>query len=376
MDLSKSAARLLVEMVENEENLAKYLKDRFDNINGKEDLKLRSMLKELMECGIFQSFWADNIPYNPSLTYLAEDYLEEHGLLANSFDKYKLIEILRNIGHQYGITNIRIYDIQSCGQSQIGWKQTDENEWKIKIEAFDMVKVKKLSKDIESELQKYDLHRVDIYDDDNTPRFKRHIDFAHMSVIEEKMMKGQIDASEMNFSVFFDDFMDSCLTLQGNKRVIEGSEDDKTMYIRDLLTAKKYTALDQTQRGKSETGIQSGEVDLLVLNKRRVPFCVIEALVLKSVEKANIKSHIDKISKYDVNGLSKNIVLNYVFTADFDDFTKRYKSYISSAELEYPLSRVNDFSNPNYSEVRLINTIFTRSGMERDLIHVLLNLSS
>jgi hypothetical protein len=374
MELSKSTVRLLVEMVENEETLAKFLKDKFENLSRNDDMKLRSRLKELRESGIFQSQWADNIPYNPSLTHLAKDYLEEHGLLVNKFDKYKLIEILRNIGGKYGITNILIYDIQSCGQSQIGWKQTDEQEWKIKIEAYNMVEVKKISKEIESELLKYDLIKVEMDDDDSTPRFKRYIDFAHKSIAEEQNMQGYINTNQMHFSLFFNDFMDSCLALQGNKRVIEGSEDDKTMYIRDLLTAKKYTALDQTQRGNSGTGIQAGEVDLLILDNRKVPFCVIEALVLKSVDKVNINSHIDKISKYDGNGLSRSIVLNYVFTADFDGFLKRYKAHITTAKLDYPLSNVNDFSNPKYSEVRLVTSTFTRSGMERELIHVLLNL--
>lgn len=377
MELSKSTERLLVEMVEHEDNLTKYLKDKFENLSGNEDMKLRSKLKELKELkekGIFQSQWAANIPYNPSLTHLAQDYLAEHGLIVKEFDKYKLIEILRDTGHGYGITNILIYDIKSCGQSQIGWKQTDEQEWKIKIEAFDMIKVKKISKEIESELQKYDLFKVEMNDDDSTPRFKRYLDFAHKSILEEQNLKEYIHINAMHFDSFFNDFIDSCLALQGNKNVIEGSEDDKTMYIRDLLTAKKYTALDQTQRGSSGTGIQAGEIDLLILDDRKVPFCVIEALVLNSIDTANINSHINKMNNYDGNGLSRSIVLNYVFTADFNNFLKRYKTHITSATLDYPLSNVKDFSNPQYSEVRFVTSTFTRSGLERELIHVLLNL--
>lgn len=145
MGLSNSTEKLLVEMVKNEDDLAKFLKDMFENLSGKEDMKLRGRFKELSDNGLFQSLWADDIPYNPALTHLVEDYLEERGLLVKEFDKYALIAILKAIGHQNGITNIIIYDIQSCGRSQIGWKQTDEQEWKIKIEDYDTVKVKKVS---------------------------------------------------------------------------------------------------------------------------------------------------------------------------------------------------------------------------------------
>lgn len=138
-------------------------------------------------------------------------------------------------------------------------------------------------------------------DDDSTPRFKRYLDFAHKSIVKEQDTQEIINTNAMNFGMFFNNFMDSCLALQGNKRVVVGSEDDKTMYIRDLLTARQYTALDQTQRGSSGTGIQAGEVDLLILDNRKVPFCLIEALVLKSIDTTNINSHIDKIIKYDTN---------------------------------------------------------------------------
>lgn len=374
MKLSKSTEKLLVELVKNEDNLAGFLKDKFESLSGREDMKIRGRLKELRENGLFQSLWADNIPYNPSLTHLAEDYLEEYELFVKEFDKDKLIEILRAIGQQNEITNVLIYDIQSCGRSQIGWKQTDEQEWKIKIEASDTVKVKKVSREIETELLKYDIVKVDMDDDDSTHRFKRYIDFAHKSILKKQNTQEIIHTNAMDFDMFFNDFIDSCLTLQGNKRVVAGSEDDKTMYIRDLLTARQYTALDQTQRGSSGTGIQAGEVDLLILDNRKIPFCIIEALILKSIDTSNINSHIDKITKYDTNGLSRSIVLNYVFTADFDDCVKRYKNHITSANLNYPLSNINDLFNLKYSEVRFLTSTFTRSGMKRELIHVLLNL--
>lgn len=71
--------------------------------------------------------------------------------------------------------------------------------------------------------------------------------------------------------------------------------------------------------------------------------------------------------------MNKNIILNYVFTANFNNFLKRYKYHISSAILNFPLLNVNGFSNPNYSEIRLVNSTFIRSRMERELIHVLVN---
>ncbi len=234
MKLSKSTEKLLVEMVKNEDNLAGFLKDKFESLTGSEDMKIRGMLKELSENGLFQTTWADNIPYNPSLTHLAEDYLEVHELSVTEFDKDKLIEILRAIGQQNGITNVHIYDIRSCGLSQIGWKQTDEQEWKIKIEASDTVKVKKVTREIETELLKYDFVKVDMYDDDSTPRFKRYIDFAHKSIIKKNntqeiihtmdkemynlLISGNENAWESN-SVIFD--LERCIVEYTDKDLID-----------------------------------------------------------------------------------------------------------------------------------------------------------
>ena len=185
MELSKSAEKLLVEMAKNEDSLAEYLKKMFENLDGKEDRKLRGRLKELRENGLFQSLWADDIPYNPVLTHLVEDYLEERGLLVKEFDKYILLDILRDIGRTHGITNVLFYNNGSCGRSQITWKQTDELKWMINIEAPDMVMVKRVAREIEAELLKYDFIQVDMDDDDSTFRYKMYLDFAHKSIIKE-----------------------------------------------------------------------------------------------------------------------------------------------------------------------------------------------
>lgn len=150
---------------------------------------------------------------------------------------------------------------------------------------------------------------------------------------------------------------------------------EKGSYIRDILHTLNYIVLDQTQRGQSATGLQAGEVDLLVCDSEMIPTVIIEALVLDSINTANIKLHIDKVSGYDANGLKKNIILSYVHSADFQDFSKRYKNYIEEADIIYKLMDIVDISNPRFSEIRILTSKFIRSGLDREMLHILVNLT-
>ncbi|MCT4612626.1 MAG: hypothetical protein N4A47_04570 [Clostridia bacterium] len=376
MRLSRKTEELLIELLKNEDKgkLGGYISELYKNKSHAEKTEVNQRLGDIKNSGLANVQYGDDIAYLVSLTHKAYDYIEDNRLYIKLFDKDKLIEILKTIGSSNGINKILIYDIGSCGKSQIGWRQNDEYEWQIKIEAISgMLLVKRVAGEVEKEMSKYGFEVIEINDDNSTPRFKRYIKFAHASVIPtEPIQYGQKQV--FNFENFFNDFMNSCIRLQGNKRASEGNEDEKTTYIRDMLNAANYNVLDQTKRGQSATGLQAGEVDLLVCDLESIPTAIIEALVLESVDSASIKLHIDKLSGYDANGLDKNIILSYVYIADFKSFTERYKRHIGEAKFNFPLTDIEDISNKQYSEIKVISSKFNRSGLDRELFHVLLNL--
>lgn len=65
--------------------------------------------------------------------------------------------------------------------------------------------------------------------------------------------------------------MAACLKLQRNVTFSHTSEDQRNDFIRDILETSGYSSgyevRDQTRQGKSATGKNSGEVDLLVYRK-------------------------------------------------------------------------------------------------------------
>lgn len=373
MRLSNKTEKLIIELVRNKSKLSKYVMGLYKDKANTDKTELNGRFGELRDFGLVNVIFADNIAYEVILTHKAEDYLEKHGLMIKLFDKDILIDILRRVGQKHGIDNLLIYDIDSCGNSQIGWRQTDEYEWEIKIEAIaDILLVKRVSDEIKNELYGFGFTVVDEIDDDSTPRFKRNIKLAHSSVVS--IESNRIN-TKFNFSAFFHDFINSCKRLQANRHASKGTEDEKTVFIRDMLHTKEYKALDQTQRGQSCSDIQAGEVDLLICDSEMMPEVIIEALVLDSINTSNIKYHIDKVSKYDKNGLRRSIMLVYVYSADFKAFANRYKEHIESADFEYPFVKVKDISDNEFSEIKVLVSEFQRSGLNREMLHVLVQLT-
>lgn len=180
MRLNKKTESLLIDLMKNKKSLSQYISECYKDKSSSEKDELNGRFGELKNHDLANVLYADNIAYIVKLTHKAEDYLEEHGLIIELFDKNTFINIIRDVGHKNGIYNINIYDITSCGNSQIGWRQTDEYEWEIKIEAItDMLLVKRVSNEIESELKQFGFLIVDKLDDNSTSRFKRNLKFAH-----------------------------------------------------------------------------------------------------------------------------------------------------------------------------------------------------
>jgi hypothetical protein len=154
-------------------------------------------------------------------------------------------------------------------------------------------------------------------------------------------------------------------------RFFNCDEDERNDYIADLLGAAGYDVKDQTRRGYSSTGKAAGEVDIFI-SKDRLPFTVIEAMNLTSVNTSYINTHLDKIFFYDMTGTKFNVCLSYVTAINFESFWEKYSSHVIDHEYPSPFIRSDkgiddDFG---YSELRLMKTIHNRSGKNTTLYHI------
>lgn len=162
-----------------------------------------------------------------------------------------------------------------------------------------------------------------------------------------------------------------CIKLQGNAKYINAKEDERNDYIRDMLDQYNYVIKDQTRRGLSSTGISSGEVDIFV-EKNKIPFTIIEALILKSLDKDYIAKHLNKIYTYDTTGNLFNVCLVYAELKNFASFWEKYCDYIKGFKYPYPIISVDENLDDIYSgsEIKIMTTTHNRSDQPTKLYHI------
>lgn len=192
------------------------------------------------------------------------------------------------------------------------------------------------------------------------------------------MLKNSEEALSLGFTkdldsqgAFIKNVVRACLNLQARKLYSISSEDERNDYIGDILGAIGYDIKDQTRRGYSLTGKGSGELDIFV-SKDGLPFTVIEAMNLESVNTTYINEHLNKLFSYDTAGNKFNICLSYVKVEDFSSFWRKYSVYISNYSypapiLSYDTSIDDEFG---YSELRIMKTRHNRSGRTVCLYHI------
>ena len=176
---------------------------------------------------------------------------------------------------------------------------------------------------------------------------------------------------------FIDILYQICVKLQGNSKYINASEDERNDYIRDMLDREEYVIKDQTRRGLSASGVSSGEIDILV-EKQRCPFTIIEALILKYLDKDYLGKHLDKIYKYDTNGDQFNVCLVYAECKEFAAFWEKYCDFVKGYKYPYPLVTSDESIDQEYagSEIRIMTTTHNRSGQLTKLYHICVKILS
>lgn len=183
--------------------------------------------------------------------------------------------------------------------------------------------------------------------------------------------------NDQSITKFIDQLYNICIKLQGNAKFIDASEDERNDYIRDMLEQHDYVIKDQTRRGLSLTGISSGEPDILV-EKHKIPFTIIEALNLKSLNKDYLAKHLDKIYTYDTTGNLFNVCLVYAELKEFSSFWEKYCQFVKNYKYQYPLLSCKEALDGEYegSEIKIMTTLHNRSGIPTKLFHICVKIMS
>ncbi|SDK21283.1 hypothetical protein [Sediminibacillus albus] len=209
------------------------------------------------------------------------------------------------------------------------------------------------------------------------------VDFGHLNIegknlyaIKVKRITSDIFLKsthniESQPDIFIRDLYLACIKLQARKIYVNATEDERNDFIADLLETNGYRLKDQTRRGSSAIGKSSGEVDIFI-EKNGMPFTIIEALNLSSLNTSYLNTHLDKIYSYDTTGNVFNVCLSYVKVKDFGSFWDKYCAHVKNHE--YPVmlisSDINADKDYSYSDIRFMTTTHNRSGKTTCLYHI------
>ncbi|OPJ57896.1 hypothetical protein CLCHR_41950 [Clostridium chromiireducens] len=169
----------------------------------------------------------------------------------------------------------------------------------------------------------------------------------------------------------------TCIKLQGTKIYTNRkvSENDRNSFIANLLEAQGYKIKDQTLWGDSSNGKQAGEVDILITEESGIPFSIIEALNLTGTNRSYLNKHLEKIFKYDANGLKFNFIVVYYLGTSFQDFWKNYLEDVSK-----PWSKFKNLGSPSiieskYTNLRIGLTKHIRNNESTNLYHICVDMN-
>ncbi|MBD5144107.1 MAG: hypothetical protein HDT22_10965 [Ruminococcus sp.] len=151
-----------------------------------------------------------------------------------------------------------------------------------------------------------------------------------LKIIEEKCSSNYFDMNGQT-NILFTELLEIANSLAINATYNESSkENEMNDYVRDMLKfARNFEIMDQSRHGLSTMEKGAGSVDLLV-SKNGNEVAIIEGLILESVEKSIISSHINK-AIINYNPLSKPVfLLSYVKASNYSSFWDKCFSYLSN----------------------------------------------
>jgi len=176
-----------------------------------------------------------------------------------------------------------------------------------------------------------------------------------------------------------EDVLLACGEMQEDKMYYEDAdENSRTKQILRLLS-RSYRTSDQSQVGKSATGIKPGSLDGLIIDKKNNEY-YIEALNLDCLDRKSITTHVNKLEKnYDNKGLEVKFVIVYCNLEEnkFFNFSEKYKDYLNT-DLTFNYKLVEEgeevLTSINHTNRRIFKTSHLRENKKVYLYHILLKL--
>ena len=163
----------------------------------------------------------------------------------------------------------------------------------------------------------------------------------------------------MNEKELNENILKALINIQNNKIYYGKKENVINDGLRDMLRMV-FECSDQTRQGESETGVDSGQVDILI-RENGIPRSVIEAIRLTYLDKENIKSHINKaVYNYDANGCKVINIVIYAMMARFADFWNKFYSFLNETDYPYEINGEIEEIDTDFAESRHAKVILSR----------------
>lgn len=211
---------------------------------------------------------------------------------------------------------------------------------------------------------------------DNVRREFRNIDGGWFQDITFVRLKGYLLAiaknllsepveAEREYDKYSEDGLNHYLlraltNIQARHLLWNSEENDLNDAFRDSLDLL-YSVNDQTRRGISQSGTGAGEIDLLI-RREGLPFAIIEALRLRSLEREYLNTHINKaLTNYDQAGCPHAFVVVYAQVNDFANFWNKLLEHVKNYQFPYPIEEALSECAVEQTEVRVAKLKLSRS---------------
>lgn len=173
-----------------------------------------------------------------------------------------------------------------------------------------------------------------------------------------------------------------CGMLQDNEKIWDGSEDERTTYIRDLLRAKKYIAMDQSRGGISAGGKQAGELDLDIRKQPDVRWTIFEALNLSGSSDSQLQywnAHLDKLlDNYNSTGCPFLFHVSYLscpkdkfakHCVAFEEHIRHYSPKKFTVASERPTNPLGQQEQRDNGFLHAMETVYDCGGIPMTVYH-------
>jgi internalin A len=165
------------------------------------------------------------------------------------------------------------------------------------------------------------------------------------------------------------------------KRIEDLINDD----VVDLLRTKGHNVSDQTRSGASESGLTTGELDMMIRRDNGIPVTIIESFRLESCGSKNtaVSSHLNKLlSKYDTQGIKRNFMLVFGEAQRFDNLWTNYTQYIKDInskpdfnDEEYPFSGISIRTDlTDFANIKVCVSRHHHNNETREVVHIMMNM--